>query len=313
MALSDVTHPDVSVVIPAWNAAGFIQKAIDSALSQEGVQVEVIVIDDASEDHTVDIVKDYQNERVVLIQAEENSGPGAARNLGFAAARGDWIAVLDSDDYFLPGRLSNLLNKADKTVDILIDPVVEQPYGRKECVPFFKQGELPVDELTLAHLISTNLIFTHIKSTGYLKPVFRRRFLQEKGVTYWPEVRIGEDYYFLAVCLAHGAKAKITEKAGYVYTIRSESISRIMRVEDINILLANDGRFLSEFTLGQESSNAQDFRTRNLIRGRDFLKLVRYIKGGQVLKAFKLVFNSPGSSLLLWLPVRKRLLAACRT
>ncbi|WP_062263159.1 glycosyltransferase family 2 protein [Endozoicomonas arenosclerae] len=308
MTSSDVSNLDVSVVIAAWNAADFIQKSIDSALSQEGVQVEVIVVDDASEDHTADIVKSYQDERVVLIRAEENGGPGAARNLGFVAARGDWIAVLDSDDYFLPGRLSSLLGKADEATDILLDPVVEQQFGREEKVPFFKQGELPADELTLPYLVSTNLIFTNIKSTGYLKPVFCRRFLQEKGIAYWSEVRIGEDYYFLAACLAKGAKARMAEQSGYVYTIRPGSISRTMNVENINVLLANDVRFLSEFTLEEESIRAQKFRTRNLNRGRDFLQLVRFIKGRQVLKALKLVFNSPGCSLLLWLPVRKRLL-----
>ncbi|KEQ18496.1 glycosyltransferase family 2 protein [Endozoicomonas numazuensis] len=306
MTSSKVSDVGVSVVIAAWNAADFIQKAIDSALSQENVQVEVIVIDDASEDNTVEVVKAYQDKRVVLIQSENNGGPGAARNLGFAAARGEWIAVLDSDDYFLPGRLAGLLSHADETVDILIDPVVEQHHGDDKHVPFFNQGELPADELTLSHLISTNLIFTNIKSTGYLKPVFRKRFLQENQITYWPEVRIGEDYYFLASCLAHGAKARMAEQSGYVYTIRTDSISRTMNVEDIHVLLANDERFLSQFSLEKESEKAQGLRTRNLIRGRDFLQLVRYIKSRQMLKGLELVFNSPRSAMLLWLPVRKR-------
>ena len=95
----------VSVVIATWNSEKFISKAIDSALQQK-VSLEVIVVDDFSSDNTCEVVENYRDERVRLIKSNSNGGPGYARNIGFEAAKGKWIAILDSDDYFLPNRLS---------------------------------------------------------------------------------------------------------------------------------------------------------------------------------------------------------------
>ena len=103
---------EVSVIIAAWNSEKFISKAIDSALQQD-INLEVIVVDDFSNDNTCRVVENYKDERVRLIRSSKNGGPGAARNIGFSAAKGKWIAVLDSDDYFLPNRLNTMINSDD--------------------------------------------------------------------------------------------------------------------------------------------------------------------------------------------------------
>ncbi|MCB9064328.1 MAG: glycosyltransferase family 2 protein [Chitinophagales bacterium] len=93
----------ISVVIPAYNAAGCIKDAIDSCIAQTHTPHEIIVIDDASNDDTVSIVEQYHN--VILLRQMENKGPSAARNLGWNAASGDVIAFLDSDDTWHPKKL----------------------------------------------------------------------------------------------------------------------------------------------------------------------------------------------------------------
>lgn len=93
----------ISVIIPAWNRAGELRHAIDSALAQTLPPLEIIVVDDGSTDETAEVLAQYGDRIRVLRQA--NQGVAAARNAGIAAARGDLLAFLDSDDVWLPRKL----------------------------------------------------------------------------------------------------------------------------------------------------------------------------------------------------------------
>ncbi|MDP3288209.1 MAG: glycosyltransferase family A protein [Methyloversatilis sp.] len=95
--------PHISVVIPAYNAAWCVARAIDSVLSQTWHDYEVIVINDGSTDETAAVLSGYRDRINVLTQ--KNAGLSAARNAGIAAARGEWIAFLDADDWWLPAKL----------------------------------------------------------------------------------------------------------------------------------------------------------------------------------------------------------------
>ncbi len=97
--------PLVSVVVPTFNRASQVGQALDSVLAQDYLQRELIVVDDGSTDHTPRILAAY-GERIQVIR-QGNRGVSAARNQGILAARGDFIALLDSDDYWLPGKLSS--------------------------------------------------------------------------------------------------------------------------------------------------------------------------------------------------------------
>ncbi len=93
----------LTVVIPTWNRAHLVCDAIDSALNQG--DVEVIVVDDASSDNTTEVVTRIYGDQVRLLRLKERSGAGAARNAGAAVAGGEFVAFLDSDDVWLPGKL----------------------------------------------------------------------------------------------------------------------------------------------------------------------------------------------------------------
>ena len=96
----------VTIVVPTYNRAHYIGEAIDSILAQDMVdcELEIIVVDDGSKDNTEEVVRNYGN-RVRYIR-QENQGAGVARNRGIDEARGEWIAFLDSDDRWLPYKLS---------------------------------------------------------------------------------------------------------------------------------------------------------------------------------------------------------------
>ncbi len=96
----------ISVVIPAYNAASSIEAAIDSCLEQSHKPYEIIVVDDASIDNTIEIAKQYKEIKIVSL--EKNSGPSAARNKGWDTATGDIIAFLDSDDSWVSNKLETI-------------------------------------------------------------------------------------------------------------------------------------------------------------------------------------------------------------
>jgi glycosyltransferase involved in cell wall biosynthesis len=98
------TKPVITVLMPAYNAAGFIAQAIDSVLQQSFTAFELLVVDDGSTDETITIVRSYTDERVKLLQLP-HKGIAAALNSGLAAAAGKYIARFDADDICYPQRL----------------------------------------------------------------------------------------------------------------------------------------------------------------------------------------------------------------
>jgi glycosyltransferase involved in cell wall biosynthesis len=96
----------ISAVIPTHNRAHFVVRAIRSVLAQESPPGEVIVVDDASQDGTRETLRREFGTRVGVVRSDTNVGPAAARNLGAREAAGEWLAFLDSDDEWAPGKLS---------------------------------------------------------------------------------------------------------------------------------------------------------------------------------------------------------------
>ena len=101
--------PIVSVIMPVYNGSAYIGKAIESALLQ-GVPLEIIVIDDGSTDNLDDVLKKYADTDVIrVIHNKHNIGVARSRNRGVRAAKGEYIAFLDCDDWWEPGKLKNRL------------------------------------------------------------------------------------------------------------------------------------------------------------------------------------------------------------
>jgi len=114
--------PTVSVIIPTYNRAHLVGRAIRSVLNQTFQDFEIIVVDDGSTDNTEEVVKSFNDPRIRYIRHEQNRGGSAARNTGIRAASGEYIAFLDSDDEWLPEKLARqvqLLRASDETVGLV--------------------------------------------------------------------------------------------------------------------------------------------------------------------------------------------------
>lgn len=100
--------PLVSVIIATYNRADFLKKALTSVLGQSYSNLEIIVVDDGSNDHTDTVVAGFDSSRIIYLR-QENRGCSAARNRGLATSRGEYVAFLDSDDRFHPEKLAKQL------------------------------------------------------------------------------------------------------------------------------------------------------------------------------------------------------------
>ncbi|OAP40139.1 glycosyl transferase [Sinorhizobium glycinis] len=300
--------PDVTFVVAAYNSADTITRAVGSALAQEDVTVEVIVVDDCSSDDTVALVTAIDDPRVRLIALEHNRGPGGARNAGFAAARGRWIAVLDSDDTVRPGRLARMIARAEATgAQVVVDNIDVLSLDGSN-VRMFEDAELEaLSELTLPAFIESNVIFRSEHNFGYMKPVFDRRFLAGHGLSFDESLRIGEDYILLASALACGGRCAVEPSAGYTYHIREGSISRVLKLEHIDAMMAADEAFLRRYALDPLSRRMQRKRARGFRQARSFLLLIGQLKMRSLVGALKIALADPLALRHLRMPIAARL------
>ncbi|MGF6175758.1 glycosyltransferase family 2 protein [Ensifer sp. 4252] len=302
------TNPDVSFVIAAFKATDTITRAIDSALAQEDVAVEVIVVDDASPDDTAAVVEAIGDPRIRLIRLPANQGPGGARNAGLDAARGEWVAILDADDTVRPGRLARMIARARReSADIAVDNLeVLNLDGRRERM--FDDTTLektPI--LTLAAFIESNVLFRSTYNFGYMKPIFERQFLEQKQLRFKEDIRIGEDYILLASALAAGGRCVVDPSAGYRYHIREGSISRVLELRHVDAMITADADFLGTHAIEESAMAMQRKRSRSLYEARAFLQLVEHLKSRSLGSAVKTALSSPRALRHLRMPIAVRL------
>jgi glycosyltransferase involved in cell wall biosynthesis len=146
--------------MPAYNAARFIREAIDSALAQEDVDLEVIVVDDESSDETPRILESYGSAIQVIRQT--NAGCGPARNAGARAANGQWLALLDADDVWFPNKLREQLALATDEVGLIYSDCynfgdVERVNSRQSDGVTLHSGEV-FEQLLLDNFITASTV-----------------------------------------------------------------------------------------------------------------------------------------------------------
>ncbi|QDP24380.1 glycosyltransferase family 2 protein [Bradyrhizobium cosmicum] len=230
--------PLASIVIPAYNAADCIQRALKSIDDQSEKNLEIIVVDDCSTDETVSIVERAAqlDVRIRLITSPQNGGPSTARNLGFSAARGEWILILDADDAYRGDRVSTLIRLAtEHKLDMICDNIVYHDIrAGKDVRPATVPFETELTPLTLELFLKNSLYLPPIFSRSrrqltqfaLLKFCFRRSFVEQANLRYDKEYRDNEDFIFYSECLIAGARAAFYNSPMYVYTQGFGEISR---------------------------------------------------------------------------------------
>jgi succinoglycan biosynthesis protein ExoU len=225
---AEIRDFSAAVIIAAKDAEATIARAVRSALA-DPLAAQVIVVDDGSRDGTSAAARsaDDRSGRLEVIRLGENVGPAAARNLAIANSDAPFVAILDSDDYWRPGRLSRMAQQASDS-DLIADDleIVREDQHDAPAQRLIGVGDTPL-EIGLADFLLHNISRkgAYRREWGFLKPVMRRSFLAANSLAYDPALRLGEDFMLYAQSLARGARFRVCGPCGYVAVERRASLS----------------------------------------------------------------------------------------
>lgn len=306
-------RPRVSVITANYNGGKHLPAAIASVLGQSLADLELIVIDDGSTDDSVGIVREAaaRDTRVRLVE-QANAGPGAARNRGMAEARGDWIAVFDSDDLMAPDRLARLVARGEGDgADIVADNLLAFEDGTEPAAgkPFLS-GEAFAEPrwITLAEVIGSSRMYAKTPGLGYLKPMVRAEAIRSAGVRYDTSLRIGEDYDLLLRLLAKGLRLRLEPAALYLYRRHSASISHALRRDHLEAMLRADAAFDADTpNMPADARRAQAARRRSLERALAYDEIIQRLKRRDLAGGAVKALTAPDVWPLLTMPVQARL------
>lgn len=213
--------PKVSIIIPVYNVADYIQLCLESVLNQTYKNIEILIIDDCGDDNSIviakDILNDYSGKDVRIITHNRNRGLSAARNTGINAASGDYVYFLDSDDSISYDCIQVLVNA------IYADPNIEMVIGNYKCVGNKKKFK----EISLQEGLHTKDFFIHYQEyiTAWNK-LISLKFLKRNNL-YFIEGLIHEDEVWTFCLLSSLKKMFFVNNHTYNYLIRNNSLSNI--------------------------------------------------------------------------------------
>ena len=297
--------PDVSFIVAAYNVAPYIEAAVTSALGQTGVDVEVIIVDDASSDETASkaAALTERDPRVRLVRRTARGGPSAARNAAMDAATGAWLAILDADDLVVPQRSRRLLDLATATdADIVADNFERMTVDGRHLSTMIEQGSQPYAFFVdIAAFLRGNAMFDSSARLGYIKPMLRASFIRAHSVRHQEEILIGEDYHLLLSCLMAGARFVVTSDSYYKYRVREGSISWRLDKRDIEALLAAHAKTGLDVTFRDQDDVgiAAQIHVRALERAKAFAEIVDHTRAGNWTRALASAASHPETWLLL--------------
>jgi hypothetical protein len=229
----------VTVIIPAFNASLCLQRCLESVFSQQYLPVQIIVVNDGSTDNTKEIAANYAS-RIEYFE-QENRGPGAARNVGIKVARGDYIAFLDADDYWMPNFLSCCVQFMETHKDAVAvttgqsiklwgHPVTIRPI-------FLEESSCPTAPFVIDNFFSFWTKYNHVVTGASL---FRRSVIEKAGyqrtdfrvcedLEYWGYLATFGKWGFIPEVLWIGDPMPAAASQGWIkrYTLRWQKLPTI--------------------------------------------------------------------------------------
>ena len=293
MSHQDDGHPLVSVIMANYEGGRYIDRALQSILAQTMTDLEIIVCDDASSDDSVAKIVEMQraDARIRLIIADVNGGPAACRNLGLAAARGNWIAIVDSDDLMHPERFERLLAVASASgVDIVADDLLHfHQDGTPAHLLLPEEQQAPLSVTPEDWILAGS---NGLPPLGYLKPMIRREALA--ALRYDETLRIGEDYDLMLRLLLRGATLRVVPEPWYFYRRHTQSVSHRHSAKDLEAMIESQQVLVATVgPLAGPIQTALDMRLTRLNASLSFERLVAALKAGSVFRAALSIARHP--------------------
>lgn len=204
----------ISIVITAYNVEKYINECIDSVVAQKAENDEIIVVNDQSTDKTLDLLKEY-GDHIKVINNNENVGPGMSRRIGIEAAEGEYVLLLDGDDYLKPKFLDALYDEAERTdADVVSGGItILNPDGSWNATSYGHTMTEGIDKV--ARFWGERIVFMNNK-------IIRRKLYDQ--VPYC-ERRYIEDTPTIIPILYYANKVSYVDHVGYVYRMNDQSLT----------------------------------------------------------------------------------------
>ncbi|MCB2193112.1 MAG: glycosyltransferase [Deltaproteobacteria bacterium] len=210
-------QPAVTVLMPAYNCAQFVDEAIQSILAQSFTDFELLIVDDGSDDETGEVIRSFKDPRIRLLENRENLGVIKALNIGLEQAQGTYIARMDADDLSLPQRLAKQVAFMERTPQAAVCGA--------GMTTFSQQGPsstwLIVDD---PERLKADLVFHMVIPHGSI--IFRREQQRREGIFYSEDFPHAEDYHFLYQ-LSRVGEIRAVEEVLYRYRVHEAQTSTI--------------------------------------------------------------------------------------
>lgn len=211
--MNSTKAPKITVLMPVYNCELYVKEAIDSIINQTFTDFEFLIIDDASTDKTVSIIKEYKDSRIQLIEKEGNKGISDSLNYGLKVAKGEYIARMDGDDISLPERFEKQIAFLDTNIDVVL---CGSNFG---IIGTVKLINLPEDnEAIKLRLLKGNCI-------AHPSVMIRNSVLKEHAITYDSSTEPAEDYDLWVRLLQFGKLYNIQDKLLY-YRVHATQVSQ---------------------------------------------------------------------------------------
>ncbi|GGB75636.1 hypothetical protein GCM10010833_33600 [Blastomonas aquatica] len=309
MSASRSAAPQISFVVASYNSRPYLISAVRSALAQQGITLEVLIVDDGSTDGSIEDARQlaHDDDRVRLLQTTHNLGPAGARNMAIDQMRGQWYAVLDSDDLLTPGRSLALLDLAElHQADLVADNLLV--FG--ECVSPHPLYHLSTSGsayiMGIEEYFERSHLFGPVPSPGYMKPMIRKSVIEAHKARYNEGLRIGEDDELIVRLLASGCRYAITCEPLYHYRKHAGSISHRLSAGNAERMFIAECNVRTLVGPALASSKAYRGRWKALRRGVAFSLSIEALKQRRFASAITALARSPSALWLYRLPAIAR-------
>jgi len=224
------TSPLISVVIPTYNSAPYVERCLNSVINQSIKNIEIILVDDMSSDHTPDILCSYANqfENIKLLKMKTKKTAGAARNVGIENSKGKYISFIDSDDWIDSDYYHHMLLtiKKDNT-DIAISGVKREYENHKNSSVRYKYNSENIITGEYAITLLSRVIDQDISISSIVcNKLFRAKLIRGKGHRFIEKCNNNEDDIFTFNIFLDAKKVGINNKTNYHQYQRRGSVSR---------------------------------------------------------------------------------------
>nr|WP_199000412.1 glycosyltransferase [Flavobacterium sp. ASV13] len=250
------SNPKITVLMPVYNCELYIEEAIDSILNQTFSDFEFIIIDDASSDSTVSIIKKYNDPRVQLIEKPQNSGYTNSLNYGLSIAKGEYIARMDGDDISLPNRFVKQVAFLDKNPETVLIGTFFKIIDKDKIITVPEYH----DDIKLAMLKDCCI--------GHPTVMMRKSCLDKFALIYDTKKEPAEDYDLWTRLLAVGKLYNLQEVL-LNYRIHNSQVSHKRNEQQISTALEIKVNLLTNLNF-EKNDKTQDF-LKKIISRREFV------------------------------------------